>query len=173
VLRPIDLGEVIAASLESTERLRSGRIELRLDLPSAFPLTAGDPGALHQVLTNIIANACQAMGEAGGTLAVSAEVTDEIVLRITDTGPGIPEEVLSRVFDPFFTTKGVGEGTGLGLSVSHGIIHDHGGTIAAENLAEGGAGFTIRLPIRDAEPCAVAAPEATRDAPWLQPTGGE
>jgi len=172
VLRPSDLGGVIAASLEATERTRGDRIDLRLSLPETFPTTAADPGALQQVFTNVIANACQAMGEAGGVLSVSAEVSDAITLRITDTGPGIPEEVLSRVFDPFFTTKGVGQGTGLGLSVSHGIINDHGGTITAENLSEGGACFTICLPIREVEPSAAVTEEAAHDAPWLQSTGG-
>ncbi|MBM3475626.1 MAG: response regulator [Armatimonadetes bacterium] len=175
VLRPTDLRHVIEAALESTERLRSDRVQLLLALPEAMPTIAGDPGGLQQVLSNVIGNACQAMGEAGGVLTVAGHVADDTIsLRVSDTGPGIPEDVLPRIFDPFFTTKGVGQGTGLGLSVSHGIVHDHGGEIVAGNGAQGGAVFTIRLPIREIEPLADNAVGATiQDAPWLQPTGSE
>ncbi len=69
------------------------------------------------------------------------------MIRITDTGPGIPPGVIGRVFDPFFTTKPVGEGTGLGLSISYEIITKHGGEIRAESPAGGGTAFTIRLPV--------------------------
>jgi two-component system NtrC family sensor kinase len=174
VLRPTDLGDVIAATVESTQPVRGQGIELVLDLPPEFPITAADPSALQQVLVNIITNACQAMG-GKGVLTLSAEVDDQtITLRISDTGPGIPDDVLARIFDPFFTTKGVGQGTGLGLSVSHGIISDHGGTIAAENRPDGGAVFTIRLRITEAPEGAEAVEgEARQDAPWLQPTGGK
>lgn len=84
-------------------------------------------------------------GEAKITLRV---YEDDAGLHITaeDTGEGIPEDVLPRIFDPFFTTKKMGEGTGLGLSVSYGIIHDMNGTIIAENINDG-ARFTITLPI--------------------------
>jgi len=172
VLRPVDLSQVIGDSLDATERHRIPGVVLQLGLPGSFPTIQGDPGALQQVLTNIIANACQAMGEAGGVLTLTAGISDEITLRITDTGPGIPDEVLGRIFEPFFTTKGVGQGTGLGLSIVHGIVRDHGGEITADNRPEGGAVFTIRLPIRQPEPDVVRT-EAVQDAPWLQPTGGE
>jgi two-component system sensor histidine kinase HupT/HoxJ len=69
------------------------------------------------------------------------------IIRIADTGPGIPGEAIGRIFDPFFTTKPVGEGTGLGLSISYEIVTKHGGEIRAENRPEGGAVFTLELPV--------------------------
>jgi len=69
------------------------------------------------------------------------------VVAVSDTGPGIPPDVMSRIFDPFFTTKAVGEGTGLGLSISYEIVKKHGGEIRAENRAGGGATLTVRLPL--------------------------
>jgi signal transduction histidine kinase len=174
VLRPTDLRPVIHAALESTARLRGSRVHVVLALPDTLPTTAADPGGLQQVLSNILGNAAQAMGEAGGALTVAAHVAeDTITLTISDTGPGIPDDVLPRIFDPFFTTKGVGQGTGLGLSVSHGIVRDHGGEIVATNSPQGGAVFTIHLPIREVEPPADnAADPIAQDAPWLAATGG-
>ena len=72
-----------------------------------------------------------------------------VVLTISDTGSGIPADLLPRIFDPFFTTKEVGKGTGLGLAITYGIIQEHGGTIQAANRPEGGARFTVELPVAD------------------------
>jgi two-component system sensor histidine kinase HupT/HoxJ len=81
------------------------------------------------------------------------------VITITDTGPGIPPDVLRRIFDPFFTTKPVGEGTGLGLSISYEIVTKHGGEIRAESAPGGGAVFTLRLPVaRAGKPTPAATP---------------
>jgi len=74
---------------------------------------------------------------------------DKVLVEVLDNGPGIPTEALPRIFDPFFTTKPPGEGSGLGLSVSYGIIGQHGGRLYAENRREGGAAFSIELPIGD------------------------
>jgi C4-dicarboxylate-specific signal transduction histidine kinase len=117
-----------------------------------------DSGQVHQVLTNTIVNGIQAMQHAGTITVglvvddspnVEAESETRRVARIfvEDQGPGIPEQALSRIFEPFFTTKGIGEGTGLGLSVAWGIVHEHGGTIRASNLATGGAQFVLDLPM--------------------------
>jgi signal transduction histidine kinase len=78
---------------------------------------------------------------------VVKEDADRAVIRVSDTGHGIPTEYLSKVFDPFFTTKDVGKGTGLGLTVVHGIIHEHGGSIAVESEVDRGTTFTITLPL--------------------------
>ncbi len=116
-----------------------------LDLPLSV---VGDGGRLEQVVFNLLLNAAAAM-QSHGRITVSARrVKDErgaaeVELLVEDEGPGIPAADLERVFDPFFTTT---QGSGLGLSVSYGIVRAHGGTLTAENRAEGGARFTIRLP---------------------------
>ena len=111
------------------------------------PPVSGDMHRLQQVFLNLIVNAEHAM--AGQTrprvIEIACRVTDAVEIRFTDTGPGIPEPMLDAVFDPFFTTKPVGQGTGLGLSVSYGIIRELGGTIKAVPYSDG-ARFVIRLP---------------------------
>ncbi len=114
------------------------------DLPQALI----DPGQLQQVVVNIALNAVDAMEEAG-TLTVETDTdpqTQVVLIRFSDTGKGIPEEILPLIFEPFFTTKKVGEGTGLGLSIVHGIVSRAGGKVEAATSPEG-ATFTVRLPI--------------------------
>lgn len=127
--------------------------QVQIALPRNEPHSlAGDRNLLHQVLLNLCLNALHAM-PTGGQLQVEVlpqeQYKDEqtfLALRVTDTGPGIAPEHLPLIFDPFFTTKEIGQGTGLGLAVSHRIIAEHGGWIEAENRPEGGASFTIWLP---------------------------
>jgi len=105
------------------------------------------PGQLNQVFMNMLVNAAQAI-EKRGEVTIETECVDgDVVIRISDTGRGIPPEHLSRIFDPFFTTKGVGKGTGLGLAISHGIVDKHHGTIDVESQVGKGTTFTIRLPV--------------------------
>ena len=127
----------------------------------------GDRKLLHQVLMNLCLNALQAMPN-GGSLRLDALPTEQhkdndtfIALRVTDTGPGIAPEHLPLIFDPFFTTKEIGQGTGLGLAVSHRIVEEHKGWIEAENRSEGGASFTVWLP--------KAVPADANDAPLHKP----
>jgi signal transduction histidine kinase len=104
-------------------------------------------GQLNQVFLNLLMNACDAM-EGGGTIHITTRrIPEGVRLEFTDDGPGIPEEIRSRIFDPFFTTKPVGVGTGLGLSLSHGIIERHGGRIAVESEPGQGTTFAIELPL--------------------------
>jgi signal transduction histidine kinase len=106
------------------------------------------PGQLNQVFMNILSNAIQAIGE-NGTITINTRREDEwAIVQITDTGRGMPPEVISHIFNPFFTTKAVGEGTGLGLSISHGIIQDHGGKIAVDSEVGRGTTFTLRIPFK-------------------------
>jgi signal transduction histidine kinase len=99
------------------------------------------------VFMNLILNAVQAI-RGGGAITIRTEVLDErCSIRVEDTGCGIPTSVLPRIFDPFFTTKGTGEGTGLGLSVSLGIIERHGGTIQVDSEVGKGSIVTIWLPM--------------------------
>ncbi|MFL5304699.1 MAG: sensor histidine kinase [Polyangia bacterium] len=113
----------------------------------------GFPGQIDQVFMNLITNAAQALnaGQAGkpGTIRVAAARRDEQVeITVSDDGPGIPPEVLPRIFDPFFTTKDVGQGSGLGLSIVHGIVDRHGGRIQVESRIGEGTTFRISLPAR-------------------------
>jgi signal transduction histidine kinase len=101
---------------------------------------------MSQVIINLVMNAIQAM-PAGGTLRVGLEPQEDmVVLTVTDTGHGIPQEAIAKIFDPFFTTKEFGKGTGLGLTVVKGIIEEHQGSIVVESEPEKGTTFTILLP---------------------------
>ena len=115
----------------------------------------GDPLLLQQALLNIVLNAEQAIGADGGRIETTTSLRGaggrrtQIVVQIRDTGPGIPAAAMPRVFEPFYTTKEVGKGTGLGLAITYGIIQEHGGQIAASNHPEGGAVFTVQLPVEN------------------------
>ncbi len=121
--------------------------------PCADAWTFGHADQLQQVFHNIFLNAAQAMRGAG-TIAVRTRVLERSVeVAIRDSGPGLPADAKARIFDPFFTTKPSGEGTGLGLAISYEIVHEHQGSIAADNHPDGGARFTVTLP-RHAGPVA-------------------
>ena len=125
-------------------------IRLKLDLDDSLPLLPADVQQINHVLMNIILNAADAM-EGKGTLEVRTKLLEEkrmALVEICDSGPGIDEELLLKIFDPFFTTKEEGKGTGLGLSMAYGIIQTHKGRLYATNREEGGAVFSIELPIR-------------------------
>ncbi|HEX2093787.1 MAG TPA: hybrid sensor histidine kinase/response regulator [Longimicrobiaceae bacterium] len=126
--------------------------KLSLSLPDPLPVVEGDRVGLGQVLINLLYNAVQAAGK-GGEVHVSVQVeNDRCAIVVEDTGPGIDPEILPRIFEPFFTTKSTGEGSGLGLSVSLGIIQQHGGTLTGGNRTDartppfGGARFVATLP---------------------------
>ena len=122
-------------------------IEIKRDYDNSMPLFLLDEKKMKQVFMNLIMNAKDAVGKSG-TINLSTEYdrsTKQIVIKVADTGYGIEKKNLSRIFDPFFTTKPIGEGTGLGLSVSYGIIKNHGGKIFVESESGKGATFTIVL----------------------------
>lgn len=144
---PINIENVISDALKLIEReLELHNISLeRIIAPQLSPVL-GSVHHLQQVFLNITINALQAMPE-GGVLSIITEQTgSEIKIKFTDTGQGIPPDILPKIFDPFFTTKEVGKGTGLGLSVCHGILREHQGSIEARNEPEHGAAFVIKLP---------------------------
>jgi two-component system NtrC family sensor kinase len=113
-----------------------------------LPVVEADQSQLQQVFMNIILNAADAMNGTGRLVLATREsdTAGFVDIAISDTGSGIPPENLDRIFDPFFTTKGVGHGTGLGLSVSYGIVQNHGGDITASSTPGKGTTFTVSLP---------------------------
>src|SRR5690606_6269819 len=106
----------------------------------------GDANQLQQVLLNLIVNAEQAVGSDGRITIRGRAAGGMVELMVEDTGPGIPHAALPHLFEPFYTTKPADAGTGLGLAISHRIVTEHGGTIEAANMDEGGARFTVLLP---------------------------
>ena len=145
--RPTDLTIVIKDVLDVLqERIRKYNIQVETALDPDVPKVFADPDQMSQVLLNLVLNACQAMRD-GGTLRIGIKSFDsKVELTVADTGCGIPVSNQSRLFDPFFTTKEVGEGTGLGLTVVHGIIEEHEGSIRVESEQGKGATFHILLP---------------------------
>ena len=115
---------------------------------SDLPIISADPNQLKQVLINLIMNAAQAMGGEGTIVLRTARRDDTVEFVVSDSGPGIPEELLEQIFDPFFTTRAEGEGTGLGLHICRTIIREHGGEIEVESRPGHGATFHVRLPVQ-------------------------
>jgi len=149
---PVFVSTSIADIVERGVRLMTNEAALSdvrfdVELPPDLPLVRGNPRSLEQVCLNLFLNAIQAMPR-GGTLSVRAAPAegDMVRLDVTDTGVGISEDHLASVFDPFFTTKEVGVGTGLGLSVTYGIIQNHHGSIEVKSKVDSGTTFSIYLP---------------------------
>lgn len=155
-------------------------IETRIDSEA---LVLADPTQIHQVMMNLCANAGHAMKDTGGKLTIALEDVDldtdfieyhprlkpgrHVKLSINDTGVGIPPEIIDRIFDPFFTTKQTGEGTGMGLSVVHGIVESCGGSITVYSEPNQGANFHVYLPIMEKQDT------QSEDQPVLIPRGNE
>ena len=165
--RPVDLNQVVHATLGlQTSQLELNRIRVVTAL-TPIPEIWADPHQLQQVFMNLFSNAIHAMKTARrhGVLTVtSGQRGSEVVVEIDDDGPGIPPAHLGRIFDPFFTTKVTGAGTGLGLSLAIGIVESHGGRLYAENLPDGGARFTVHLPVGEHAEAAAPAPPQPRPA---------
>jgi len=149
---PVNLSQVVQEGLAFFEvRLAKDGTELALDLEPGLPSITADPAQLNQVLVNLVVNALQAM-PGGGQLTVRTRAGEgQVSLVVEDTGAGMSEDVLDKVFVPFFTTKDVGEGTGLGLPVVHGIVTSHGGSIKVESKVGQGTRFEILLPVTGPE----------------------
>ena len=165
--RRVDLNQVVHATLGlQTSQLELNRIRVVTAL-TPTPEIWADPHQLQQVFMNLFSNAIHAMKTARrhGVLTVtSGQRGSEVVVEIDDDGPGIPPEHLGRIFDPFFTTNVTGAGTGLGLSLAIGIVESHGGRLYAENLRDGGARFTVHLPVGEHAQAAAPAPAEPRVA---------
>jgi signal transduction histidine kinase len=144
----VDLGQVVAPGIKLLRSLVPTTIDLVSEL-AAVPPVMGDSGQCYQVLVNLVSNASRAIGSGPGVITVrlgyDAE-TGGVVLSVEDTGCGMDETTQRRIFEPFYTTRKVGEGTGLGLSVVHGIVTSHGGRIDVKSTLGHGTTFTIHLP---------------------------
>jgi CheY-like chemotaxis protein len=165
----VALPRVIAAALElAAYGLRTAGVTVDVDVAPGLPRVWGDGDQLHQVLLNLIVNAQQALMQVAGPrrLAVRAYRSgDEVVTEVADNGPGMPPEVERRIFEPFFTTKPQGTGTGIGLSICHGIVAAHGGRMGVETAPGRGTVLRFSLPAGaelegEAEPAADERPAA-------------
>ena len=167
----VQLNQIIQEAVELVAYpLRVDDVEVRLELAPNLPVLWADPHQLHQVLVNLVTNAHHAMREAPLprrlTLATWADPAGgRVVLRMADTGPGIPAEIQPRIFEPFFTTKPPGQGTGLGLSLCQSTIEAHGGSIGVESSPGRGATFRVELPIGTPPAAGQEAALAVRPAP--------
>jgi len=139
------------AGLESTLNVVSNEIKYKAEVVRDYgtlPQVECRPSQINQVFMNLLVNAAQAIPQKGRIILKSGCADDKVWVSVSDTGSGIPPEILARIFDPFFTTKPVGKGTGLGLSVSYGIIEKHGGKIDVASQPGQGTTFTVWLPVR-------------------------
>lgn len=148
---PVDLNEIVERTVEMRAyELRLENIRVELDLCERLPEARADAAQIQQALLNLIVNAEQAIRQTkeSGHIWIRTKPIPEnrIALEVADDGPGVPPEVILRIFDPFFTTKPAGVGTGPGLSILYGIIHQHGGEVSVGNRPGGGAVFTVDLP---------------------------
>jgi len=148
----IDVNESINQSLAMIgDVLARQRVAVHRDF-TAVPKLEGSPAQINQVFLNLLMNGMQAIeaaGKSAGQIQIATRrVGNEVVIEVEDDGCGIPPDVLSKIFDPFFTTKPVGRGTGLGLSLTHGIISEHGGRIEVKSSVGTGSQFRIHLPLK-------------------------
>lgn len=174
----LQIGSIVKEVLKMLRSSLPATIKIRRKIEADSSLVLADPTQLHQVLVNLCTNASHAMREAGGLLEVSltdvnleseTKVGDEFLARgpyvklsVSDTGCGMEKEVMERIFEPFFTTKKVNEGTGLGLSVVHGIVKSHNGAIAVDSTPGKGTTFDVFFP--KVESNEVQAPESSEPA---------
>ncbi|WP_022662264.1 hybrid sensor histidine kinase/response regulator [Paucidesulfovibrio longus] len=177
--RPLKLIPLIKEAMKLLRSSIPSSVAIHTVFETREDLALADPTQFHQIVLNLCANAAQAMGERGGELVIRLADADEnaparlhdprwfLHLSVSDTGPGMDPEIMERIFEPFFTTKAPGEGTGLGLSVVHGIVKTHEGAVSVESEKGRGSTFHVYLPRARAE--AAPAPAAL---PVLQPGKG-
>jgi PAS domain S-box-containing protein len=168
--RPVAVRALLDAVLQILAYgMRSSGVAIEQVIAPDMPLVSCDADQMQQVLSNLLVNAHQALEAQPQPrrvrLSAHAEA-DWVQIEVADNGPGVPEEIRSRVFDPFFTTKPIGAGTGIGLVVSRGIVEAHGGSLVLAPSCDGGACFVVRLPLRqDVVPGAAEAPGTAGESP--------
>jgi PAS domain S-box-containing protein len=177
---PVQLSQLVSEALGLLRATIPARIAFKTDLQAQLPLVQGDAAQLHQVLVNLATNAAYAMSERGGRMSIElrrllVDATDtralsglqpgqHVRLSVSDTGAGMSPAVVERIFEPFFTTKPQGQGTGLGLSVVHGIVAAHRGAITVNSIEGQGSTFHVYLPalLQPASASATAAVSVER-----------
>jgi two-component system NtrC family sensor kinase len=159
MMEELDVNAVLAQTLGLVSKQSAFfNVEIVQDLTPDLPAVNADRQQIQQVVLNLLLNAVQAMGERGTITITTRKGADgSVEILITDTGCGIPREVIDRIFDPFFTTKSGGQGTGLGLAIVYGIITRHRGNISVKSEVGQGTTFTIRLPAHEGIPAGAAA----------------
>jgi len=161
--KPILMAPIVKEVCKFLRASTPSTIEIRYNIGQELGRVMADPSQMHQVLMNLCTNAAHAMSGKGGILDVDLQQTQTgpvfvaqnrdsthapcLKLKVSDTGHGMPPELLDRIFEPYYTTKKQGEGTGLGLAVVHGIVESHGGTITVESEPGGGTVFQVYLPV--------------------------
>jgi signal transduction histidine kinase/CheY-like chemotaxis protein len=173
--RPVSLQNILAEVHSLTCAALPPGVSVEMSVPPVPLVVAGDAAQLHQMLANLVTNAVQAMG-GGGSVRVRAAATEVSEARdctvgrlqrgryacieVSDTGAGMSAAQVERIFEPFFTTKPVGAGTGLGLSLVHGIVLDHGAALEVSSRPDAGTTFSVYLALTEAEPAREPAPLA-------------
>jgi len=163
--KPVKMHNLIKDSLTLFNPTVSENIKIKTNIDGSFPSIFADPSQIQQVMLNLLTNANQAMQDKGGLLTISADTIridkqlaeknpdltegKYIRLSVSDTGTGMDEKTMKKIFEPFFSTKPVGIGTGLGLSVVHGIIKNHNGVISVQSEENKGTTFTVYLPVNN------------------------
>jgi two-component system NtrC family sensor kinase len=151
----VSLADVISSAARLLSHQQRGeKVEIQIDTTENLPPISGDAGQLQQAVIALATNAIDAMPE-GGVLRIASRINGSTVLvEVSDTGVGIPQENITKIFEPFFTTKEIGKGTGLGLAVCYGILTEHGGSLDVQSTVGAGTTFTISLPAinNDGEP---------------------
>jgi len=145
-----DLNAIVRKTLPLVaHRLELGKVELKVDLEETLPTIRCDPSQIQQVVMNLVLNGAEAIRDAGVLTVRTRRDADgrNVILEISDTGSGIPADLVNKIFDPFFTTKEEGKGVGLGLAVVFGIIEAHGGDIEVKTALEEGSTFIVTLPM--------------------------
>ncbi len=175
------LAEVVEEAETLLRPTLPSTVVIRASYPETLPAVIGDPTQLHQVVVNLVTNAGQALGAAGGSIELAItpvkvgarptgitsglEPGQYLSLTVADDGPGMSEAVAARIFDPFFTTKTESDGTGLGLAAVQSIIKNHGGSVAVETSPGNGARFTVYVPVASADAPGARQPEPTGPLP--------
>jgi PAS domain S-box-containing protein len=152
--KPASVNRTIESAIGLIENvIKSHGVSFETELDPDLPIVKLDTARIEQVMLNLFNNAMDAMPDGGVLRIASSRSTlsrkPHILIRVSDTGEGVPKENLDRLFDPFFTTKEVGKGTGLGLSISYGIVQEHSGRLEVESQLGQGATFSLYLPIGD------------------------